>query len=258
MIKERFIKDGTFCSENSTLLKVHQIKPHKSVIMPSPNHDMLRSNIYVDKEVYAEKETSNKELLAFSNLNYDRDLSWQELFIILHIYQKGFCELCQKEIDYDSIPKGVEIDYQPAIYELKKSFWDDYVTTNFSEININICNNDEVSKKLIEKFNKEETLDEALALKHKQVTFRLLHKDCNQKHGKLMQNIAAEEAAIKRKALNAELYKVYENFSKNFTLKFKKIRKLNKQQTGMVLSVDFSDKYKTNKPYEFEDIDSND
>jgi hypothetical protein len=113
-------------------------------------------------------------------------------------------------------------------------------------------------KKLIEKFNKEETLDEALALKHKQVTFRLLHKDCNQKHGKLMQNIAAEEAAIKRKALNAELYKVYENFSKNFTLKFKKIRKLNKQQTGMVLSVDFSDKYKTNKPYEFEDIDSND
>ncbi|MBS1736496.1 MAG: hypothetical protein JSS98_07780 [Bacteroidetes bacterium] len=73
-----------------------------------------------------------------------------------------------------------------------------------------------------------------------------------------MQNIAAKEIAIKRKALNAELYKVYANFSKNFTLKFKKIRKLNKQQTGMVLSVNFSDKYKTNKPDEFEDIDSND
>lgn len=260
MIKERFIKDGTFCSENSTLLKVHQIKPHKSrsLIILSPNDDMLRSNIYVDKEVYAKKETSNKELLAFSNLNYGRDLNWQELLLILHTYQKGICELCQKEIDYDSIPAGVEIDHQPAIYELKKSFWDDYVTTNFPEINIKIGNNDEVSKKLIEKFNKEETLEEALALKHEQVTLRLLHKDCNQKHGKLMQNIAAKEIAIKRKALNAELYKVYANFSKNFTLKFKKIRKLNKQQTGMVLSVNFSDKYKTNKPDEFEDIDSND
>ncbi|MBS1736495.1 MAG: hypothetical protein JSS98_07775 [Bacteroidetes bacterium] len=77
MIKERFIKDGTFCSENSTLLKVHQIKPHKSrsLIILSPNDDMLRSNIYVDKEVYAKKETSNKELLAFSNLNYGRDLN---------------------------------------------------------------------------------------------------------------------------------------------------------------------------------------
>jgi hypothetical protein len=35
-------------------------------------------------------------------------------------------------------------------------------------------------------------------------------------------------------------------------------RKLNKQQTGMALSVNFSDKYKTNEPCEFEDIDSND
>jgi hypothetical protein len=38
-----------------------------------------------------------------------------------------------------------------------------------------------------------------------------------------MQKKAAKETAIKRKVLNAELYKVYENFSKNFTLKFKKI-----------------------------------
>lgn len=260
MIREKFIKEGTFCSENSTLLKVHQIKPHKSVslIMLSPNHDMLRSNIYVDKEVYTKKKTSNMKLLAYSNLNYGRDLSRQELFIILHTYQKGLCDLCKKEIDYDSIPKGVEIDHQPAIYELKKSFWDDYVTTNFSEININMGNNDEASEKLIEKFNKEETLEEALALKHEQVTFRLLHKECNQKHGKLMQKKAANDTIIKKKVLNAELYKVYNNFSKNFTLKFKKIRKLNKQQTGMVLSVNFSDKYKTNKPCEFEDIDSND
>ena len=44
---------------------------------------------------------------------------------------------------------------------------------------------------------------------------------------------------------------------KSPTLKILKARKLNKQQTGMVLSVNFSDKYKTNKPYEFEDIDSN-
>jgi len=58
MIREKFIKDGTFCSENSTLLRVQKIKPHKSVslIMLSPNYEMLRSNIYIDKEVYANKK----------------------------------------------------------------------------------------------------------------------------------------------------------------------------------------------------------
>lgn len=124
MIRKRFIKDGTFCSENRTLLKVHKIKPHKSVslIMLSPNHDMLRSNIYIDKEVYANKVTSNIELLAYTNLKYGRNLTRQELLILLHTYQKGFCGLCQKEIDSNSIPKDVEIDHQPAIYELKKSF----------------------------------------------------------------------------------------------------------------------------------------
>jgi hypothetical protein len=124
MIRERFIKDGTFCSKKMTLLKAHKINPYKSasLIMLSPNYDMLRSNIYVDKEVYAKKETSNIELLAYTNLKYGRDLSRQELFIILHTYQKGLCELCQKEIDPDSIPRAVEIDHQPTIYELKKPF----------------------------------------------------------------------------------------------------------------------------------------
>jgi hypothetical protein len=124
MIRERFIKDGTFCSEKMTLLKAHKIKPYKSasLIMLSPNYDMLRSNIYVDKEVYAKKETSNIESLAYTKLKYGRDLSRQELFIILHTYQKGLCELCQKEIDHDSIPRAVEIDHQPTIYELKKPF----------------------------------------------------------------------------------------------------------------------------------------
>jgi len=45
---------------------------------------------------------------------------------------------------------------------------------------------------------------------------------------------------------------------KSPTLKILKARKLNKQQTGMTLSVNFSDGYKTNKPCEFEDIDSDD
>jgi len=45
---------------------------------------------------------------------------------------------------------------------------------------------------------------------------------------------------------------------KSPTLKFLRARKLNKQQTDMTLSVNFSDGYKTNKPCKFEDIDSDD
>jgi len=178
------------------------------------------------------------------------------LLIILHTYQKRFCELCQKEIDYDSISKDVEIDHQPAIYELKKSFWDDYVKTNLSKAKVG--NNYDSSKELIKIFKKKETLEEALALKHEEVRFRLLHKECNQKQGKIIQKQAYKDTSVKKKTLNAELYAVYESFSKNFTLKFKKIRKLNKQQTGKILSVNFSHKYKINEPCEFEDIDLND
>jgi hypothetical protein len=103
-------------------------------------------------------------------------------------------------------------------------------------------------------------LGEALALTHEQVTFRLLHKECNQKHGKVIQKQAVKDISVKKRTLNVELFSVYKYFSKNFTLKFKKIRKLNKQQTGKILSVKLSDKHKINEPceFEFEDIDSND
>jgi hypothetical protein len=132
MLKKRFLKNGTFCSEGSVLLKSRNLKPYKWIISYL-NNDMLMSNIYVDKEVYAEKGLLDiLEPLVSTNLRYGKSVSKEELIQILYLYQEGFCGLCQTGIPLDRTDivdldmylreKELEIIHYPSKYELKKSF----------------------------------------------------------------------------------------------------------------------------------------
>jgi hypothetical protein len=106
--------------------------------------------------------------------------------------------------------------------------------------------------------NKKAFLKEALALTYEQVTLRLVHKDCIREFEKVIQKQAFKDTSAKKNALNDEFFLLYKDFMKDFSSKFTTPQHLNEQQIGKILSVNYSERYKTNEPCEFEDIDSND
>lgn len=212
-IKTNFASQNRFTAKNKVLLRVGDINPFESVtlVFIAPGNEFLVSNIYVDQDIIDEKIKSNLVLQRVSKLNYARNLSRQELIYLLCEYQKGICSHCLKEIDLEN--EQVELDHFPSISELKFNVW-----VNLEE-------------RFSENLDFSKLVQNALV----KVEYRLLHKECNQSLGKELKCLADDQICKFKKEHSLEEIQKFYIFSKEFTIRMKKIRQLNQTQIDKIL-----------------------
>lgn len=140
-----------------------------SLVFIAPGNEFLVDNLYVDQDIIDEKIEKNLSLQRVSKLSYCRNLSKEELIYLLLEYQKGVCLYCLKEIDLDN--ESVELDHFSSISELKF-----HALADFKE-----------------KFSENLDFFKLAQDVHKEIEYRLLHKECNQLLGKELKTFANDQ-----------------------------------------------------------------
>lgn len=212
-IKENFKDGNRFCSKGKVLIRVNDVKPLESVALPfiAPSNDYLKSNLYLDADIIEAKTNSVISLKNTNKLSYGRSLSRQEVIYLLHEYQESVCPHCLQDIDLEN--DSVELDHSPAIFKLKYEQWE------------------------LIKENSHDNLDlESIVTDaHSKVSFRLLHKNCNQNLARAQKSDSESKRRELKKSLSSDKYEKFKLFSKNFTNRIKKLRSLNNFQVNEIL-----------------------
>jgi len=212
-IKENFKEGKRFSSKGKVLLRVNDVKPLESVALPfiAPSNEYLQANLYLDTDIIIGKTNSIISLKNTNKLSYGRSLSRQEIIYLLHEYQDGICPHCFKIIDLEN--DSVELDHSPAIFKLKFRQW-------------------ELIK---ERFHDNLDLEPIVKNAHSSVSYRLLHKNCNQDLGKTQKVESEAKRRELKKNLSADKYQSFVSFSKDFTKRIRKLRTLNSFQVNQIL-----------------------
>ena len=129
----------------------------------------------------------------------------------MHKYQDGVCPHCLKIIDLEN--DSVELDHSPAIFKLKYQQWD----------------------LIKEKFHDNLDLEPIIKNVHSNISYRLLHKNCNQNLGKIQKTESEAKGRELKKSLSSDKYQSFKSFEKDFTYRIKKLRTLNSFQVNQIL-----------------------
>lgn len=212
-IKINFRNQNRFVSKGKVLLRVGDVNPFDSVPLAfiAPGNEFLVANPYVDQDIIDEKIEKSLSLQRVSKLSYGRNLSKQELIYLLLEYQEGACLHCLEEIDLEN--EAVELDHFPSISELKFNAWVDYK----------------------EKFSENLDFPKLARDAHNKVEYRLLHKECNQLLGKELKILADDQVRQFKKEYSPKKMSEFNLFSREFSIRIKKIRQLNQMQIDKIL-----------------------
>nr|YP_010377420.1 hypothetical protein NDC64_mgp21 [Navicula tsukamotoi]QYB23107.1 hypothetical protein [Navicula tsukamotoi] len=212
-IRENFKEGNRFSSKSKILLRVNDVKPLESVALPfiAPSNEYLQANLYLDTDIINGKTNSIISLKKTNKLNYGRLLSRQEIIYLLHEYQDGVCPHCLEIIDLEN--DSVELDHSPAIFKLKYQQWE------------------LINEKFYDNLDFESIVKDA----HSKISYRLLHKNCNQDLGKIQKTESEAKRRELKKSLGSDKYRSFKSFSKDFTNCIKKLRTLNSFQVNQIL-----------------------
>merc|ERR1712173_386572 len=86
-----------------------------------------------------------------------------------------------------------------------------------------------------EKFHDNLDLEPIVKDVHSNVSYRLLHKNCNQDLGRTQKVESEAKRRELKKNLSADKYQSFVSFSKDFTNRIKKLRTLNSFQVNQIL-----------------------
>jgi ssDNA-binding Zn-finger/Zn-ribbon topoisomerase 1 len=211
--KEYYTEDHRVHSENSILLRTTDIPLGLPFHMSAKSEEFWKSNIYLDSDSRnTGPEQYNKALTIKTKDQKRRALSPLELKTSLFNNQKKICPICSEPLDITLINNGkfVEIDHNPRVHDLKKNIWEKLSSKyGFYDEKIKITR----ELLLSDSFNSD--FDKFYHQESKNISVRLVHKDCNRKDA----IEANKESAQQRKQIKAKLNKPALDYLKLFLKK---------------------------------------
>ena len=137
---------------------------------------------------------------------------------LLYKYQKYICLECKTTIDLEN-EQDYEIDHFPSIFSETIKIWPLY----FKQWKENSSKNNYEIKDY-------PLLKDFVVKAHNKIEFRLLHKECNQKLGKLDKQKEIEISKIFKKKYTADQFLVWKFYHQQFTKELKVINSVNDLQ----------------------------
>jgi hemin uptake protein HemP len=119
--KSYYTGDWRVKHNKETQIKTDDLKPFGNT---RRSYDVLRSNVYLDQLKLNNHEANAIKRISQQKLLQRRELSRKEYRQLLAASQQWVCTLCEKRLTEKPLTSSsnkLEIDHEPALYEIKTS-----------------------------------------------------------------------------------------------------------------------------------------
>ena len=226
-------------------IKTDDLKPFANLPFASTrrNDDQLSSNIYLDQLKLDNYKANTIKRKSQQKLLQRRKLCRNEYRQLLAVSQQYVCTVCENRLTKGSLASpynNLEIDHEPAVYEIKNKLWYQILE------NYNLSANKLLSLKKKGEFSTD--LDNLIIDSNNALDFFenywpkvkeilhcfIVHKECNRIKGKNQLRLANEKRKIIKTECPKPLYENYIKFSRVLTARVRSTYNLSFSQKNVI------------------------